>query len=141
MVGAGRVFELPAPRYLAQESAKPGRLEDSTCPYTRAPSENDSVAKPEKVSDVLSRLLKESPIGHDMDHVEIYAVWRNTVDAETVRHTRVIGVRANTLIVEVDSSPWLYELDNFRKHTLLGTLRRSLKKTRIVDINFRIGQF
>ena len=100
-----------------------------------------NVAKPEKISDVLGRLLKESPIGHDMDHIEIYAAWRNTVDGEVVRHTRVIGVKANTLIVEVDSSPWLYELANFRKPGLLSTVRRNLKKTRIVDIDFRIGQF
>ena len=99
------------------------------------------MANPEKASDVLGRLLKDSPIGHDMDHIEVYAVWRSTVDGEIVRHTRVVGVRANTLIVEVDSSPWLYELANFRKHLLLSTIRQSLKKTRIVDIDFRIGQF
>ncbi|HUW32026.1 MAG TPA: DUF721 domain-containing protein [Planctomycetota bacterium] len=97
--------------------------------------------KPERLSDVLSRMLKDSALGHDFEHMEVYTVWRKVVDGDVVRHTRVVGVKANKLIVEVDSSPWLYELSSFRKHGLLGDLRRSLRKTRILDIEFRIGSF
>ena len=97
--------------------------------------------KPERLSDVLGRLIKSSALGHDFEHMEIYSVWRRVVDGEVVRHTRVVGVKANKLIIEVDSSPWLYELSSFRKRGLLDDLKRNLKKTRILDIEFRIGSF
>ena len=97
--------------------------------------------QPERLSDVLGRLIKSSALGHDFEHMEIYSVWRRVVDGEVVRHTRVVGVKANKLIIEVDSSPWLYELSNFRKRGLLDDLKRNLKKTRILDIEFRIGSF
>ena len=99
------------------------------------------MAKPEKLSDVLGRMLQTSALGHDIEHMEIYAAWLNVAGSEVARHTRVVGVRGNSLIVEVDSSPWLYELSVFRKTGLLSSLRSNLKKTRIVDIEFRIADF
>ncbi len=96
---------------------------------------------PEKASDVLSRMFKETPLGHNLEHTEIYSVWRAAAGPEIYPHTRVVGIKGNVLRVEVDSSPWLYELSAFRKKHLLAKLRRSLKKTRIVDIEFKIGKF
>ena len=96
---------------------------------------------PEKASNVLRRMFEASPLGHNLEHVEIYSTWRDVVGAEVARHTRVGGVKGNVLRVEVDSSPWLYELSGFRKNQLLAALRKALKKTRIIDIDFRIGKF
>ena len=96
---------------------------------------------PEKASDVLSRMLRASPLGHSLEHVEIYDVWRAAVGAEIARHTRVAGIKGNVLRIEVDSSPWLYELSGFRKQQILTRLSKDLKKTRVVDIDFRIGEF
>jgi len=96
---------------------------------------------PEKASDVLKRLLKDSSLGHDLQHMEVYSIWREVAGAEGARHSRVVGVKANVLQVEVDSSPWLSEFALFRKESLLAELKAGLKKTRIVDIDFRIGKF
>jgi len=96
---------------------------------------------PEKASDVLRRMFKTSPLGHNVQHVEIYSTWRAAAGPEVARHTRVAGVKGNVLRVEVDSSPWLYELSGFRKKQLLTALRKTLKQTRIVDIDFTIGKF
>ncbi|NQT21255.1 MAG: DUF721 domain-containing protein [Planctomycetes bacterium] len=95
----------------------------------------------EKASDVLNRMLESSPLGHNIEHVEIYSEWRAAAGTEIARHTRVAGIKGNVLRIEVDSSPWLYELSGFRKQQILTRLSKSLKKTRIVDIDFRIGSF
>jgi len=96
---------------------------------------------PEKASDVLKRMLSGSALGRNLEHVEVYSAWRVVAGPEIVRHTRVVGLRGSVLRVEVDSSPWLYELSGFRKKHLLAHLRANLKKTKIVDIEFRIGKF
>jgi len=95
----------------------------------------------EKASDVLKRLLQDSPLGHGLQHMEIYNVWRRIAGPDGLRHSRVAGIKGNVLQVEVDSSPWLSEFSTFRKEDLLKTLQAELKKTRIVDIQFRIGHF
>ena len=99
------------------------------------------MAKPENASEVLTRIMKTSAIGHDLQHAEIYEAWRDSAGAEVARHTRVVGVRSNTLIVEVDSSPWLYELSGFHKQALVQSVQGRLTKTRIIDIDFRIARF
>jgi len=96
--------------------------------------------RPEKVSDVLTRMLKTTALGHDFEHIEIYSNWRSAVGNEIARHTRIAGLKGNKLLVEVDSSPWLYELRCFRKKQLIEQLGKSLKKTKILDIEFKIAQ-
>ena len=86
-------------------------------------------------------MLKASPLGHTLEHVEIYSIWRAVIGREIARHTRVAGMWGNILRIEVDSSPWLYELSGFRKEQILAALRKNLKKTKIIDIQFRIGKF
>jgi len=105
------------------------------------PAPGARMTLPEKASDVLKRMLSDSALRHNLEHVEIYSTWRQVAGAEIARHARVAGVKGNVLTIEVDSSPWLYELSGFRKKQLLASLRKTLKKTRIVDINFRIGKF
>jgi len=96
---------------------------------------------PEKAADILKRLLDGSALGRNLEHVEVYSVWRVVAGAEIARHTRVAGLRGNVLRVEVDSSPWLYELAGFHKKHLLAGLSSNLKKTKVVDITFKIGKF
>ena len=52
----------------------------------------------------------------------------------------LLGVRGKTLLVHVDSSVWLAELDRDFKGAMLEKIRDELGERRIVDIRFRIGE-
>jgi predicted nucleic acid-binding Zn ribbon protein len=101
----------------------------------------DRAGRPTSVGEALAGFLKASGLANNLGAAALRDVWRQTVGGEICSHTRVVGVRKNVLIVEVDSAPWLSELAGFYKQSILGEVQRKLPAERIRDIQFRTGSF
>ena len=70
---------------------------------------------------------------------EIEDVWAKAAGEGAARHSRPVAFRRSVLVVEVDTSGWLYELTTEKKK-ILGKLDKSLKgKKKVKDIRFRIA--
>lgn len=94
---------------------------------------------PEKLSDVLAQLFVSRGWGRKTDVLRLEQAWAETVGEAEATQTRVSRIIRGTLEVEVRSSILMQELAQFRKRTLLVTLREKLPNVTITDIRFRSG--
>jgi len=92
-----------------------------------------------KLSDVLASYLAKSGLARELGTFNLQATWEQAVGAEIAEHTRATSLKAGLLRVQVDSTPWLHELNTFRKEQLLGTIGNQLAGRAVRDIEFRIG--
>lgn len=80
----------------------------------------------------------------------IKEAWQAAVDKKTYIHARPASFRAKRLVINVDSSAWMYEL-NLRKHEILAKLNEAASGKRrapqpkqqnvvIKEIVLRIGE-
>ena len=94
---------------------------------------------PEKLSDVLAQLFVARGWGRKTDVLRLEQAWAESVGETDSAQTRVSRIIRGTLEVEVRSSILMQELAQFRKRSLLVTLREKLPNVTITDIRFRSG--
>lgn len=70
---------------------------------------------------------------------DILAIWNNLTGDNTSRHAKPLMIKKKVLIVEVDSSAWLYEL-SLKKTILLREMQNKIGADKIHDIRFRMGE-
>lgn len=70
---------------------------------------------PQKVGDVLERVLAKAGITAQIEHQAVLEEWENLVGEGIARLTRARSVSAGVLVVEVRSSAWLMELDMMKR--------------------------
>lgn len=69
---------------------------------------------------------------------DLAEAWESAAGKRATKHTRASSIRKGTLIVKVDSSPWLYEL-TLKKRLLLEKLAAKLKDKAPKKLRLRIG--
>jgi predicted nucleic acid-binding Zn ribbon protein len=72
-------------------------------------------------------------------HAEILNVWKNGVDPLIVAHTQPVALKNGVLIVYVDNSVWLNEINSFWKQEILLKLQSAFGEKMIKNIYFTIG--
>jgi predicted nucleic acid-binding Zn ribbon protein len=88
------------------------------------------------VRDIISRLgMKELLVSS-----RVFEVWPATVGGAIAGHAQPHSLREGTLIVHVDSSVWLAQLERFRKRQIREKLNRELPYPMVKRIVFRIGE-
>ncbi len=96
----------------------------------------DSVSRgPEKVRDVLKRVLKRRGLHKQMEYQKVIDDWPRLVGPGVARVTRARSVANGVLIVEVASSAWAMEL-NMRKRQIMARLNagRPIRLRRVVFV-------
>jgi len=89
---------------------------------------------------VLQRVLKKLGLERKLREAKIAQDWAGIVGSKIAGHSKPTGVRGKVLFVNVDSSVWLSELNNFFKLEMLDQINKQLGEKRIKDIRFRIGE-
>lgn len=92
------------------------------------------------IGEVLGSLLRKLGLERRAREARIALEWERVVGERIARHSKPVGVRGRTLLVNVDSSVWLAELDRFFKDAMLEKIRAELGEKPIRDIRFRIGE-
>ena len=88
------------------------------------------------VRDIVSRLgIKELVVSS-----RVFQVWSAVVGAAIAAHAQPHSLREGTLIVHVDSSVWLAQLERFRKRQIREKLNRELPYPMVKRIVLRIGE-
>lgn len=93
------------------------------------------------IKDVLSAVI-QNLAGEKKTKIEIVKEAFGAALGETAKaHAAPVAFKAKRLVVNVDSSSWMYEL-NLKKPQILAGLNQKLKKENIQinDIMFRIGE-
>lgn len=86
------------------------------------------------VGNVINNLAGKERLGEE----EIEGAWRKAAGDAAARHSHPVSFKKGCLVVNIQSSSWLYEL-TVRKKEILAALEGELKKKKIRELRFRIG--
>ena len=91
---------------------------------------------PEPVGRLVSSLLERWGVAHKVERARAVSDWERVAGPHIARVTGDVKVRGRALIVEVENSSWLYEL-NMRRRDLLERLNEGASpRARIEKIVF-----
>lgn len=90
------------------------------------------------IGDLVAGVLKGMVGRSRPSEEQILAAWEAAVGCAGALHARPVALKRSVLMVNVDSSPWLYELST-KKREILEILGRQLGGKKLKDIRLRIG--
>ena len=70
-------------------------------------------------------------------HNKIERIWENLLNEKELRHTKILGIKEEGLLVCVDSPAWLYQM-RIRQTKILKQLKEEVPN--IKYIRFRMGK-
>lgn len=91
------------------------------------------------LSDLLPNVLREIRTGGRPSQEEIGEVWRRVSGERASRHSWPRRLSRGRLVVEVDSSGWMFDL-SARRVDLLEGLIELLGAARVRELQFRMGE-
>jgi predicted nucleic acid-binding Zn ribbon protein len=95
--------------------------------------------QPSPIKDVLGSVISKIS-GEKKEKIDqIRRAWDKILDKKSHKHVRLTSFKEKKLIVNVDSSAWMYEL-NLRKQQLLEGLNKQLRQGQVKEIVLRIGE-
>lgn len=94
---------------------------------------------PEKVNNVLERVLGSLNLGLKVKQYRIWEVWNSVVGDAIARQAQPQQIRAMVLWVTVSSSTWMQQLE-FMKRQIVERINDRIGEKVISDIRFRIGE-
>jgi predicted nucleic acid-binding Zn ribbon protein len=92
----------------------------------------------EDIKQILKKVLGKIERQGTGKKEKILNVWQALIGREASSHSRPVSIKKGVLTIEVDSSPWLYEL-SLRKTALLKSIKTELAEHKIKLIRFRMG--
>jgi len=84
------------------------------------------------VNKVIGNIAEKKPSSHD----KVERIWQNLLTKQELKHTKLFGVKEETLFVHVDSPAWLYQM-RMRHFKILKRLKEEVSD--IKQIRFKIG--
>jgi len=94
--------------------------------------------KLEHFGDALSG-SKRNGLAKQLRRYEPWRCWVDIVGPSLAQHTSPAGWRGATLVINVEHSAWMQELQ-FMKRDLIAKINKSCPNTKLKDIKFQIGR-
>jgi hypothetical protein len=82
---------------------------------------------------------KRGGLAKNLRRYEPWRCWTDIVGSSLAQHTSPAGWRGTTLIINVEHSAWMQELQ-FMKRDLIAKISKSCPNTKLKDIRFQIGK-
>lgn len=95
--------------------------------------------RPERIDNIIKSIFNKLDKASSLTSDEITKIWREAAGKKASLHTKPESFRKKKLIINVDSSSWLYEL-TLKKNELLKGLKKRLGEDEIKELQFRIGE-
>jgi predicted nucleic acid-binding Zn ribbon protein len=89
---------------------------------------------------ILGDVLKTYRSEPAVDLTTVWSVWDGVVGASIAENARPAAFKSRILLVHVSSSAWIHQLQFFKK-SIIEQLNRTLGKTLVEEIKFKIGPF
>jgi predicted nucleic acid-binding Zn ribbon protein len=97
-----------------------------------------SKAKFVHIGSILDGLLKNYRYEPEGELMRVWHVWDSTVGDVVSKNAKPAAFKGRILLVYVTSSTWVHQLQ-FLKEEIITKLNKSLGKTLIDDLKFKIG--
>ena len=91
----------------------------------------------EQIKEIISQVIANMAAGKPETQEKIKRIWENAFDANTRKHTSIVGLQKGRLIVHVDSPAWLFQM-NLKKRAALEKLKNGIPE--LSHIYFKIGK-
>lgn len=91
------------------------------------------------LAQILNKVIKDMAGPKRLTAEEIASAWKYAAGKAAAKHTKPVSIKKGQICINVDRSSWLYEL-TISKKKILEKLNGKLKKKKIKDIRFRIGE-
>lgn len=105
------------------------------CPDSQA---KDNGKGAEHFSQLINKVIEGLSGKERLGEEEIVSAWRKAAGNAAAGHSRPVSFKKASLVVNVASSSWLYEL-TVRKKEIMKILESELKGKKIKELRFRIG--
>jgi hypothetical protein len=85
------------------------------------------------INTVIGNIAEHNPDKHD----KVERIWANVLNEKELKHTKIIGIKEDGLLVCVDSPAWLYQM-RIRQTKILKQLKDEIPY--IKYIRFKMGK-
>lgn len=85
------------------------------------------------VNTVIGNIAERKPDKHD----KVGRIWENLLNDKELKHTKIIGIKEEGLLVCVDSPAWMYQM-KIRQTKILKQLKEEIPH--IKYIRFKMGK-
>lgn len=93
---------------------------------------------PEKVSDMIAKVVKRSGLEDVMWERNLLEKWEDIVGQDVAKHTRPGSFEHGVLTIYVDSSPWLSVLEREFKPAILKSLQNGIDQKNIKSLHLKL---
>ncbi len=94
--------------------------------------------EPQVIKDVLGTVLEQLRSKKPHPLAQLLQEWKKVAKGKIAAHTKPVAWKNKCLIVNVDSSGYLYEL-NLQREKILNKLKERLGKGKVSQLRFKIG--
>ena len=92
------------------------------------------------ISSVIGDVLKKYRHETDAELVQVWQIWDDVVGNVIAQNAKPAAIRGRILLVHVNSSSWIHQLQFLKKEMILK-LNGAFGKTLVDDLKFKIGPF
>ena len=93
----------------------------------------------EPIGNVVKNVVEGLGHSKKSDAHKILSLWSGLVGRAMAQHSRPAGLARGRLLVNVDESAWLYQI-NLQKAKLLSAIQKKVGKQKVRELQFRIGK-
>jgi len=90
------------------------------------------------IGSVVNKVFQTARSDADADMIQVWNVWKGVVGSAVAENARPAAFKGNLLLVHVNSSPWLQQLQ-FLKADIVARLNQALQQELVKEIKFKIG--
>lgn len=91
------------------------------------------------LKNVIKDIIKRLETGEKETGNQLISLWKKIVGEDLFKHTRLTSLNRGRLAINVSDSSRLYDL-TLKKRQLIKEINKTLKKKKIKEIRFRIGE-
>ena len=97
------------------------------------------MAYPQSISEIMPKVISKLGLAQKVKEVELLMDWPEIVGKLVADHCKPVTLDRGYLTINVDSSPWLTELERYSKQQILEKIQARLGQKAVRMIRFRIG--
>lgn len=97
------------------------------------------MAYPQSISEIIPKVIARLGLTQKVRTAELISSWSGIVGEAVACHTKPVTLDKGCLTINVDSSPWLSELERYSKQKILENIQKKLDNKSVRYLRFRIG--
>ena len=90
----------------------------------------------DNIKDIINKVVGDISEKNPDAYSRVERIWQNLLTEQELKHTKIVGMKENTLLVHVDSPAWMHQM-RIRQTKILKRLKEEVSD--IKYIRLKIG--